>query len=142
MLTFRDRPPLALRYRSSTALILLAVFVGGESDFKAYLSKDRLTSDLTVLVDTAAFSIAAPIIPFRLEELGYNDVGDKVGWIIACFGAGLIAATPIAVYVGCAIRFCSSWLRKLTLVRESYSSKISNRQLPLLAGILSMAGGA
>ncbi|GEM11684.1 MFS transporter [Rhodotorula toruloides] len=72
-----------------------------------------------LLVDTAAFSIAAPIIPFRLEQLGYESVGDKVGWIIACFGAGLIAATPIAVYVG---------------------SRVSSRQLPLLAGLLSMAG--
>ncbi|BGO97902.1 hypothetical protein RTBOTA2_001392 [Rhodotorula toruloides] len=100
MLSFSDRPPVFLRWRSSTTLILLAVFIG-------------------VLVDTAAFSIAAPIIPFRLEQLGYESVGDKVGWIIACFGAGLIAATPIAVYVG---------------------SKVSNRQLPLLAGLLSMAG--
>ncbi|KAJ8295615.1 putative MFS-type transporter C18.02 [Rhodotorula toruloides] len=100
MLSFSDRPPVLLKWRSSTTLILLAVFIG-------------------VLVDTAAFSIAAPIIPFRLEQLGYESVGDKVGWIIACFGAGLIAATPIAVYVG---------------------SKVSNRQLLLLAGLLSMAG--
>ncbi|BGP23006.1 hypothetical protein JCM10295v2_001899 [Rhodotorula toruloides] len=99
MLNSRNRPPLFLRWRSSTTLILVAVFI--------------------VLVDTAAFSIAAPIIPFRLEQLGYESVGDKVGWIIACFGAGLIAATPIAVYVG---------------------SRVSSRQLPLLAGLLSMAG--
>ncbi|GEM11685.1 MFS amine transporter [Rhodotorula toruloides] len=94
------RPPLFLQARASTTLILLAVF-------------------LAVLVDTAAYSIAAPIIPFRLERLGYRNVGSKVGWIIACFGAGLIVATPMAVYI---------------------ASKTSNRQIPLLGGAVSMAG--
>ncbi|BGP30281.1 hypothetical protein JCM10296v2_002035 [Rhodotorula toruloides] len=94
------RPPLFLRARASTTLILLAVF-------------------LAVLVDTAAYSIAAPIIPFRLERLGYRNVGSNVGWIIACFGAGLIVATPVAVYI---------------------ASKTSNRQIPLLGGAVSMAG--
>lgn len=93
------RPPVFLRARASTTLILLAVFLASGWSSPAICPFQTADSDGTVLVDTAAYSIAAPIIPFRLERLGYQNVGSMVGWIIACFGAGLIVATPIAVYI-------------------------------------------
>ncbi|ORY87388.1 hypothetical protein BCR35DRAFT_302124 [Leucosporidium creatinivorum] len=58
------RPPFFLRYRASTAFITLTVGLG-------------------ILVDLAGYSLVVPVIPFRLEELGYTGVASKSGWLIA-----------------------------------------------------------
>lgn len=52
-------PPFLLKTRSSTTFIATTVALG-------------------VLVDLAGYGIITPVIPFRLAELGYDDIGSKV----------------------------------------------------------------
>ena len=39
----------------------------------------RAADDLCV----AVYGIAAPVVPFRLRELGYDDVEELTGWLVA-----------------------------------------------------------
>ncbi|GAA5863358.1 hypothetical protein JCM3774_005264 [Rhodotorula dairenensis] len=93
------RAPLFLRIRSSTWFIALAVGFG-------------------VLVDLSSYSLAVPVIPFRLEALGYDDIGGKTGWLVSAYAGGLIASSPVVAVVG---------------------AKYKNRQIPLFLGLLFMA---
>ncbi|GAA5829780.1 hypothetical protein JCM11251_007876 [Rhodosporidiobolus azoricus] len=94
------RAPVLLRFRSSTAFIALAVGFG-------------------VLVDLSSYAIIVPVIPFRLAELGYDDIGGKTGWLVAAYAGGLIVSSPPAAWIG---------------------AKWKNRQIPLTIGLLFMAG--
>lgn len=38
---------------------------------------------LTALLAVTVYGIAAPVIPFRLEHLGYSDVESLTGWLVA-----------------------------------------------------------
>lgn len=96
------RAPFFLRQRSSTWFIAFAVGWG-------------------VLVDLSSYSLVVPVVPFRLEALGYDDVGGKTGWLVAAYAAGLIVSSPFAAWVG---------------------ARYKNRQIPLTVGLLFMAGGA
>ncbi|GAA5920225.1 hypothetical protein JCM5296_000392 [Sporobolomyces johnsonii] len=95
----KGRPPFFLRVRASTWWIALCVGFG-------------------ILVDLSSYSIAVPVIPFRLEQLGYTDIGAKTGWLVAAYSGGLIASSPPAAYIG---------------------AKYKGRQLPLVFGLLFMA---
>ncbi|GAA5865619.1 hypothetical protein JCM3774_002073 [Rhodotorula dairenensis] len=95
------RAPLCLRTRSSTWFIALAVGFG-------------------VLVDLSSYSLAVPVIPFRLQELGYGDVGGKTGWLVSAYAGGLIVSSPPVAVIG---------------------AKYKNRQIPLFLGLLFMAAG-
>ncbi|GAA5956568.1 hypothetical protein JCM3765_003486 [Sporobolomyces pararoseus] len=94
------KPPIFLRVRSSTWWIALCVGFG-------------------VLVDLASYSIIVPVIPFRLEALGYNDIGSKTGWLVAAYAGGLIVSSPPVAFIG---------------------AKYKNRQIPLIVGLLFMIG--
>ncbi|GAA5908941.1 hypothetical protein JCM6882_004950 [Rhodosporidiobolus microsporus] len=94
------RAPVLLRFRSSTAFIALAAGFG-------------------VLVDLSSYAIIVPVIPFRLQELGYDDIGGKTGWLVAAYAGGLIVSSPPAAWIG---------------------AKWKNRQIPLTIGLLFMAG--
>lgn len=72
----------------------------------------------TVLVDLSSYSLAVPVIPFRLEALGYGDIGGKTGWMVSAYAGGLIASSPVVAVVG---------------------AKYKNRQIPLFLGLLFMA---
>lgn len=96
----RGKPPFALRIRSSTWWIALCVGFG-------------------VLVDLSSYSIVVPVIPFRLEALGYTDIGSKTGWLVAAYAGGLIVSSPPVGYIG---------------------AKYKGRQIPLVVGLLFMAG--
>lgn len=54
------RPPYFLALRSSTPFIALTVGLG-------------------VLVDLSGYGLAVPVLPFRLEELGYDNIESKTG---------------------------------------------------------------
>ena len=95
------RAPFCLRQRSSTWFIAFAVGWG-------------------VLVDLSSYSLVVPVVPFRLEALGYDDIGGKTGWLVAAYAAGLIVSSPVAGWIG---------------------AKYKNRQVPLTLGLLFMAGG-
>ncbi|GAA6020653.1 hypothetical protein JCM10207_007811 [Rhodosporidiobolus poonsookiae] len=96
----QGRRPLFLRLRASTGFIALAV-------------------GFSVLVDLSSYSLAVPVIPFRLEQLGYEDVGGLTGWLVAAYAGGLIVSSPPAAWIG---------------------ARFKNRQIPLTLGLLFMAG--
>jgi MFS family permease len=72
-----------------------------------------------VLVDLSSYSLAVPVIPFRLQALGYGDIGGKTGWLVSAYAGGLIVSSPVVAVVG---------------------AKYKNRQIPLFLGLLFMAG--
>lgn len=39
--------------------------------------------DANAIFAIAVYGIAAPVIPFRLEHLGYSDVESLTGWLVA-----------------------------------------------------------
>ncbi|GAA5827163.1 hypothetical protein JCM3770_000341 [Rhodotorula araucariae] len=94
------RPPFLLRYRCSTWFIAFAVGWG-------------------VLVDLSSYSLVVPVVPFRLEALGYDNIGGKTGWLVAAYAGGLIVSSPFAAWIGAAYK---------------------NRQIPLTLSLLFMAG--
>lgn len=59
-------------------------------------------------------------IPFRLEALGYDEVGSKTGWLVAAYAGGLIVSSPPIAYIG---------------------GRIRGKQIPLIIALLAMAGG-
>ncbi|GAA6018444.1 hypothetical protein JCM11491_007000 [Sporobolomyces phaffii] len=93
-------PPVFLRWRSSTWWIALCVGFG-------------------ILVDLSSYSIIVPVIPFRLEALGYTDIGSKTGWLVAAYAGGLIVSSPPVAYIG---------------------ARYKGRQIPLVIGLLFMIG--
>lgn len=118
-------PPYLLRYRSSTTFIAMTVALG-------------------VLVDLAGYGIVVPVIPFRLQavsapllmlhsqpstdnylcscllQLGYDNIGAKVGWLVSAYAGGLIVSSPPIAYLG---------------------ERIKGRRGPLIFGLMFMAGG-
>lgn len=118
------RAPAFLRIRSSTWFIGLAVGFGGEHSFlpaQSLFAAPRLTcrTRFLVLVDLSSYSLAVPVIPFRLQALGYGDIGGKTGWLVSAYAGGLIVSSPVVAVVG---------------------AKYQNRQIPLFLGLLFMAG--
>lgn len=59
-----------------------------------------------------------PVVPFRLQALGYGDVGGKTGWLVSAYAGGLIVSSPVVAVIG---------------------AKYKNRQIPLFLGLLFMA---
>ena len=70
-------------------------------------------------MDLSSYSLAVPVIPFRLQALGYGDIGGKTGWLVSAYAGGLIVSSPVVAVVG---------------------AKYKNRQIPLFLGLLFMAG--
>ncbi|KAG7100054.1 hypothetical protein E1B28_001839 [Marasmius oreades] len=70
---------------------------------------------LGISVDILVYSIIVPVIPFRLEKLGYDNVSSRAGWLLFSYSVGLVLATiPTA------------------MISERYNA----RQRPLVFGIL------
>ncbi|KAI0735682.1 MFS general substrate transporter [Earliella scabrosa] len=89
-----SRRPWGLRWRSSIWFITLAVALGTTTDILVY-------------------SMIVPIVPFRLQHLGYDGVSGLVGWLLFAYSAALVVATPPIAYL---------------------SEKHKNRKIPLLCG--------
>ncbi|KAM0755934.1 MFS general substrate transporter [Meredithblackwellia eburnea MCA 4105] len=92
--------PFGLRWRTSTAFISLTVGLG-------------------VVVDLSGYGLIVPIVPYRLQELGYDQVAQKSGWLVGAYAGGLIVSSPFFAYLG---------------------ALITNRRIPLLVALCFMAG--
>ncbi|KAJ3557689.1 hypothetical protein NM688_g1336 [Phlebia brevispora] len=68
---------------------------------------------LGVTVDLLVYSIVIPVLPFRLEDLGYSGVSALVGWLLFGYSGGLVVSTPPIA---------------------ALSEKYQNRKYPLIAG--------
>ncbi|KAF9260826.1 MFS general substrate transporter [Marasmius fiardii PR-910] len=68
--------PLGLKWRAGFWYVTFVVWLG-------------------ITVDILVYSIIVPVIPFRLEQLGYDNVSSRVGWLLFSF-TRLLATLPIA----------------------------------------------
>ncbi|KAL4250102.1 Major Facilitator Superfamily Vesicular Transporter [Abortiporus biennis] len=92
--------PWGLGWRSSVWYVTLVVAIG-------------ITTDLLV------YSIIIPVLPFRLEELGYKNPSALVGWLLFGYSGGLVISTPI-----------------IAVISERYG----DRKYPLILGQIILAG--
>ncbi|KAK4052951.1 hypothetical protein OIO90_004075 [Microbotryomycetes sp. JL221] len=99
--SYRDRkPPIFLRYRSSTTFIAITIWLG-------------------LVVDTAGYGLVVPVIPYRLQELGYDSISSRTGWLVAAYAGGLVVSSPPVAWLG---------------------SMIRGKRIPLIISLLFMAG--
>ncbi|KAG6891111.1 hypothetical protein C0995_014201 [Termitomyces sp. Mi166 len=74
---------------------------------------------LGIIVDVLVYTIIVPVMPFHLEQLGYHGVSALTGWLLFAYSAGLVLSTPpIAVF----------------------SERYNTRRIPLIIGLLLLAG--
>ncbi|KIJ51850.1 hypothetical protein M422DRAFT_223517 [Sphaerobolus stellatus SS14] len=74
---------------------------------------------LGIFTDIFFYAVAIPVVPFRLESLGYKNASALTGWLLFAFSGGLVLSTPPI-----------SW----------FSEKISSRRMPMLLGLLGLIG--
>ncbi|KAI9609824.1 hypothetical protein KEM48_002689 [Puccinia striiformis f. sp. tritici PST-130] len=51
------------------------------------------TISFGLLVDMAAYGLMVPVLPFRLESIGYHNIPAKSSYLIAAFALGLIVSS-------------------------------------------------
>ncbi|PLW31253.1 hypothetical protein PCASD_18069 [Puccinia coronata f. sp. avenae] len=57
------------------------------------------TISFGLLVDMAAYGLMVPVLPFRLESIGYHNIPAKSSYLIAAFAFGLIVSSvPIGIF--------------------------------------------
>ncbi|EJD55284.1 MFS general substrate transporter [Auricularia subglabra TFB-10046 SS5] len=93
-------PPIGWKWRSSVWFVTLVVAFGQA-------------------VDMLVYGLTIPVVPFRLQELGYDKVSSKSGWLLFAFSLGMIVSTPPI-----------SWL----------SERYHARRWPLLLGLAILIG--
>lgn len=81
----RGRPPIFLRFRTSTTFIAFTVGLG-------------------VLTDLSGYGLVVPVVPYRLQALGYDGIGAKTGWLVAAYAGGLIVSSPPIAWAGNAVK--------------------------------------
>mgnify|MGYP001600461029 CR=1 FL=1 len=72
-----------------------------------------------ILLTGAPCEQIVPVVPFRLQDLGYSNVGSKTGWLVAAYAAGLIVSSPPVAWAG---------------------NRFRGRRMPLLFALCFMAG--
>ncbi|KAG8759496.1 hypothetical protein FRC14_005784 [Serendipita sp. 396] len=100
LLPRRGEKPWGLKFRSSVGFCTAVVF-------------------LSVYVDLLVYSVIVPVIPFRLEKLGYEHPSALVGWLLVAYSLGLIVATPPIAF---------------------FAEKYWSRQNPLIISLLLLIG--
>ncbi|CDO70927.1 hypothetical protein BN946_scf184829.g35 [Trametes cinnabarina] len=96
----KGRRPIGLEWRSSVWFITLVIGIA-------------ITTDLLI------YSIIVPIIPFRLQSLGYDGVSGLAGWLLFAYSASVVIFTPPIAFL---------------------SEKYKNRKIPLLLGQVALIG--
>ncbi|KAL1952322.1 hypothetical protein VTO73DRAFT_1471 [Trametes versicolor] len=96
----KERRPWGLEWRSSVWFITLIVGIA-------------ITTDLLI------YSMIVPIIPFRLQSLGYEGVSGLVGWLLFAYSGALVIFTPPIAFL---------------------SERYKNRKIPLLCGQAALIG--
>jgi len=52
-----------------------------------------------LLTDMALYSLIVPVVPFRLAELGYDNVSALTGWLVAAYAGGLLVSSPVIGWI-------------------------------------------
>ncbi|KZV61838.1 MFS general substrate transporter [Peniophora sp. CONT] len=74
---------------------------------------------LGITTDLLVYSILIPVFPFKLEAEGYEGVSALVGYLLFAYSGGLVLSTPPIAWA---------------------SERYKSRQIPLIAGLLALAG--
>ncbi|ORX37801.1 major facilitator superfamily domain-containing protein [Kockovaella imperatae] len=78
----KKRMPWGYKWRSSAWYITAVVGVG-------------------VCSDALTYQIIVPVLPYRLQSLGYTNVSEKVSWLAFAYSIGIFVSTfPVAYYFG------------------------------------------
>ncbi|KAF8592002.1 MFS general substrate transporter [Ramaria rubella] len=93
-------PPWGLEWRSSVWFVTLVVGFG-------------------VATDLFSYAVIIPVIPFRLEALGYGDASARTGWLLFAYSGGLAVSTPPIAW---------------------FSERYNARRIPLLIGLFTLIG--
>ncbi|ORY34786.1 major facilitator superfamily domain-containing protein [Naematelia encephala] len=73
-------PPIGVKWRSSTWYITLVVAAGTTTDALTY-------------------NIVVPVLPYRLEALGYSNISSLTSWLFFSYSMGIFLATfPVAYF--------------------------------------------
>ena len=59
-------------------------------EFRSHIYYIAAVTGVGLLVDVCLYPLFTPAIPFRLQELGYEDVSSLTGWLTASYAGGLI----------------------------------------------------
>jgi MFS family permease len=103
----------------------------GSSRLKLTVSGTGLFTDLLV------YSLIIPVIPFRLESLGYSGIGAKVSWLMAAY-VRVSLRVLISPFLIC---LCQSGMCALsTPLLAHYSEVYHDRKIPLLGGLVALLG--
>jgi hypothetical protein len=91
------RRPLGLEWRSSYWLTTLVVGSGEFFDSRAFGWRLLITEVfLGIAIDLLVFSIIIPVIPFQLEQLGYEGVSGLAGWLLFAYVSSGPSSDPRA----------------------------------------------
>nr|GAT57538.1 predicted protein [Mycena chlorophos] len=74
---------------------------------------------VSIATDLLVYSIVLPVVPFRLETLGYTSVSALTGWLLFAFSGGLALCTIPAAML---------------------SERYNNRRVPILLGLVLLIG--
>ncbi|WVO13858.1 hypothetical protein L204_101481 [Cryptococcus depauperatus] len=94
------RLPWGANWRASTWFITLAVTMGTSTDILTY-------------------AIAIPVLPYRLQDTGYNNISALTSWLLFAYCAGICIFTPLVAW---------------------FFHKHPYRRGPLVVGILALQG--
>ncbi|KAL0950625.1 hypothetical protein HGRIS_007416 [Hohenbuehelia grisea] len=116
-MSFESKPPAT--GHGSTPKSPLATFLNAGSRWRASYWFITFVVGLGVATDLLVYSLVIPVLPFRLQQLGYTGVSGLVGWLLFAYSGGLVVATiPIAML----------------------SERYNNRKIPLIGGLIGLVG--
>ena len=89
------RRPLGLEWRSSYWFTTLVVGSGELFDSRAFRWRLLITEVfLGIAIDLLVYSIIIPVIPFQLEQLGYEGVSGLAGWLLFAYVSSVSPSNP------------------------------------------------
>ena len=89
-----------------------------------------------ILIDILVYSLIIPVIPYRLEALGYDAIGSKTSWLLVAFVRVSTSADRLSL-----TRLSQSGTLVLSTPLIAHFSEVyRNRKIPLLTGLIALVG--
>ena len=90
------------------------------------------------MTDITVYSIIIPVLPFRLEALGYSGVSSLVGWLLFAFVCA--TQTPLHIMDAYCSVLKSGGLVVSTIPIAMFSERYKTRRMPLIIGLVGLLG--
>lgn len=52
------------------------------------------------MAEVGVYAVYAPLFPYRLRDLGYNNVSSAAGYLASAYAGGLAIGSPAYSYIG------------------------------------------